>query len=554
MVAINRIILIGSLLIHVQPFIYNYWLVDIIRIETSVSLTTTKALMLLTYPLCGWITEIFSQHKLIIKCSFIMSLIGSVFLLFGTLMFAFSFGFLTIVGLVIAMFMNLAGLAMFESNAIQFGMDQMLDASSDQLSSFIHWYFWCSHVGQLLVYYGCVTVIAYSRDCKIHLDDYRHNFNFHSGLSLVLLSGLQTTATIIGLVASNGIKQHNQSSRNPIKLIYKVLKYSYQHKYPERRSAFTYWENDIPSRIDLGKDKYGGPFTYEQVEDVKTLFRLSLLILSTFGFHILGEGYSLTYHIMNTYGCPSAVPFYAVIANPTQFTLIVVLIGIPAVQVVKKYFSFFHSHSLTKLWFGLLLSAAIEALHPLYALLLEQKAFYFHCHEAGIHSGYNRTLLQKCFLANINTVTNTTCSHFCHDPTISTEQYKIYLAMIPLILYGLTYLLIFMTTLEFISAQSPNSMKGLLIGIWYSTQSIRCLVADILDKNPAWLDTQPWTIYHGIKGVGIILSLLLYSLLYKCYHYRERNETINEQYMIEQQYEEELRRNESEDSSSSTEY
>ena len=112
MVAINRIILIGSLLIHVQPFIYNYWLVDIIRIETSVSLTTTKALMLLTYPLCGWITEIFSQHKLIIKCSFIMSLIGSVFLLFGTLMFAFSFGFLTIVGLVIAMFMNLAGLAM----------------------------------------------------------------------------------------------------------------------------------------------------------------------------------------------------------------------------------------------------------------------------------------------------------------------------------------------------------------------------------------------------------------------------------------------------------
>ena len=29
---------------------------------------------------------------------------------------------------------------------------------------------------------------------------------------------------------------------------------------PERRSAFTYWEEDIPRRIDLGKSKYGGPF------------------------------------------------------------------------------------------------------------------------------------------------------------------------------------------------------------------------------------------------------------------------------------------------------
>ena len=496
--------------------------------------------MFLMYPLCGWITEIFSQHKLMIKCSFVMSLIGSLFQLISGLLLMFSID-AALIPSVLAIFMNLGGLAMFEANAIQFGMDQMLDASSDQLSSFIHWYFWCSHVGQLIVYYGCVIAIAYLRDCKIHLDaNYSQKINFHFGLFLVLLSILQTIATLFGLIASNCIKQHHRSSRNPIK--HKVLKYSYKHKYPERRSAFTYWENDIPSRIDLGKDKYGGPFTYEQVEDVKTLLRLSLLILSTFGFHILGEGYSLTYHIMNTYECPSALPFYTVIANPTQFTLIVVLIGIPVVQVVKKYFSFFHSHSLTKLWFGLLLSAAIEALHPLYALLLEKKAF--HCHEAGIYSGYNRTLLQKCFIANINTVTNKTCSHFCHDPTISTDQYKIYLAMIPLILYGLSYLLIFMTiTLEFISAQSPNSMKGLLIGILYSTQSIRCLVADILDKKSARLDTDLWTIYHGIKGVGIILSLLLYSLLHKCYHYRERNEIINEQYMIEQQYEEELRRN-----------
>lgn len=31
-------------------------------------------------------------------------------------------------------------------------------------------------------------------------------------------------------------------------------------------------------------NNYGGPFTYEEVEDVKTFFRLLMLILSLFGF------------------------------------------------------------------------------------------------------------------------------------------------------------------------------------------------------------------------------------------------------------------------------
>ena len=66
---------------------------------------------------------------------------------------------------------------------------------------------------------------------------------------------------------------------NPYKLIFRVLNYAWKHKYPERRSALTYWEEDIPSRIDLGMSKYGGPFTVEEVEDVKTFFRLLPVII-----------------------------------------------------------------------------------------------------------------------------------------------------------------------------------------------------------------------------------------------------------------------------------
>ena len=66
---------------------------------------------------------------------------------------------------------------------------------------------------------------------------------------------------------------------NPVSLIFKVLKYAAKHKYPVQRSAFTYCENERPTRLDYGKSKYGGPFTTEQVEDVKTFWRVLVVIV-----------------------------------------------------------------------------------------------------------------------------------------------------------------------------------------------------------------------------------------------------------------------------------
>ena len=56
------------------------------------------------------------------------------------------------------------------------------------------------------------------------------------------------------------------------------MKYAAKHKYPVRRSAFTYCDDQQPSRLDYGKSKYGGPFNTEQVEDVKTFWRMTLVI------------------------------------------------------------------------------------------------------------------------------------------------------------------------------------------------------------------------------------------------------------------------------------
>ena len=66
---------------------------------------------------------------------------------------------------------------------------------------------------------------------------------------------------------------------NPIKLIMQVLNYTRKHSYPERRSAFTYIDEERPTRMDYGKEKFGAPFTEEEVEDVKTVLRLLPLVI-----------------------------------------------------------------------------------------------------------------------------------------------------------------------------------------------------------------------------------------------------------------------------------
>ena len=122
-----------------------------------------------------------------------------------------------------------------------------------------------------------------------------------------------TVGAIIGLAAVASFVILNKSKRhlyilraglNPFKNIYRVLKYSWNHKVPEHRSAFTYWEEDIPHRIDLGKNKYGGPFTNEEVEDTKTFLSILPLLLCLFGYHLAGDGYSAPDQLQRT-SCPS---------------------------------------------------------------------------------------------------------------------------------------------------------------------------------------------------------------------------------------------------------
>ena len=140
----------------------------------------------------------------------------------------------------------------------------MPDASADNITSLISWFVLTMATG-------------------IWAGDVIHNlllacvpFN-HSDLYQALTS-LPVMLASLNFILYNllSVKWLIIEPKSPqfLKNIYRVLRFAAKHKAPVNRSALTYWEEDIPSRIDLGKSRYGGPFTTEQVEDVKTFFRV----------------------------------------------------------------------------------------------------------------------------------------------------------------------------------------------------------------------------------------------------------------------------------------
>ncbi len=64
------------------------------------------------------------------------------------------------------------------------------------------------------------------------------------------------------------------------KQVYKITRFARLHKSPVQRSAFTYCEDEMPTGLDLAKTKYGGPYTTEDVENVKAFYGILKILLS----------------------------------------------------------------------------------------------------------------------------------------------------------------------------------------------------------------------------------------------------------------------------------
>ena len=363
----------------------------------------------------------------------------------------------------------------------------------------------------------------------------KHNLTQYT-YAIVIVIGLVVCKDGITLLLLLLTKKHFYTERaglNPFKNIYKVLKYSWKHKVPEHRSAFTYWEEDIPRRIDLGKNKYGGPFTNEEVEDTKTFLRIIPLLLCLFGYQLAGDRYSAPLQLQRT-SCPSLPVLLLIVVNPLHMSTLVAVVGIPLYRlVIKKVRPDYRGILLlTRMWMGLFLCLVQITIYI--NIVLNHDTTYWQQH----HSTRTLPLLHKtsyysptsiCFTIRMQTINVSFESN--NNPVDNTYLWLV----IPQLLNGLSSLFVSMTAFEFICAQAPRTTQGVLIGLWYATFSIRYLVVGILDN--LIIERRSWLICEGVKWFLILVSLVLFSCMSRRYSYRQRDEIVNVQGMIEDTHE-----------------
>ena len=313
------------------------------------SIAVTHAVAYLLYPLLGWLSDVyFTRYKVIRLAFIIMCVVATVATGISTVCVLNDSLTTNLKGIIVLtvflpfLLLGVLSLGFFEANVIQLGMDQLLEASSDRLSSFIHWYYWSSSLGQVSAILVTAALVLLHTSCTVYEADITKNillsFIYPVATQFYLcIAIIQLPLAFIGLFLLIRYKNHfniEKPGHNPLILIYKVLKYAWKHTCPENRSAFTYWEDHIPPRIDLGKDKYGGPFTTEEVEDTKSFFRILFLLFTLLGFHLSGHGYSTVKHLMKV-ECPNL--WLLMIGEPIILTTIVILAGIPLHKLITRY-------------------------------------------------------------------------------------------------------------------------------------------------------------------------------------------------------------------------
>ena len=490
--------------------VYNH------KIPDSIHENLYRALFIL-YPLMGWLADAkIGRYKAIIYSIFSI-FIASILMSIGYLIYIYDGGQQVSVQIIvmiifgISIFFNLVGFACFDANIIPFLTDQVQGASGEMLSALIHWHFWLSALGETIN--TILTEIS-----SIIKSQY---FTMTILLIHILLTGIVIVTTAF---CEHWLDTTPQIT-NPIRLIVKVLNYARKNKHPRNRSALTYWEEDYPSRLNLGKGKYGGPFSEEQVEDVKTSLRLLPIAFISVGFGILISPIIFIERLQHPIVQGNLNKLVHQLLQSKRFhrsTYMVVFIAIFNILIYPCFYNYIPS-LMKRIGFGL----SLCTLSVLYYVILDPVA---------------------------HTVTHHDVCLFTDTTASLTLDYR--WSIPPVILAALGEMVIVPFAVEFIVAQTPGPMKGFMVGLWFTFNGfVQLLCLNLYYPFTAISDTaQPsCTFYYYItKTIISVVFLGLFIYLAHRYTMRVRDCPINFHIFAENHYNKYLWINSRDDDSDSS--
>ena len=472
------ILVFNFLVMNVFTLLSIYWYYD------NSGLIAGVVGMSLIVPVAGWLADTCVGRFKVIYGSVWIMWCASVLLTLSTVLARYIDKYNTANDKIMTVLLVILaiGLGAYLTSIVQFGLDQLSDASTLELKSFIIWYICTFLTGG--------TLIFFLSSCA--------NKQYRIFLNLLLCFCLSLALVLLLLFHQWLTKE--PVTRNPLKLVYKVIKYAINTKKPQQRSAFTYCEDELPSRMDFGKMKYGGPFTTEQVEDVKTVMRIIpfLLIIGA-----LGGGLVLINYYTNK--------FVGLVTHK--------IVPITQFQQYVSYSKEFLSDCYLEATY-----ANASSIYFLLLVILNEALIYPLCHRCvtkieslhkisiGVLLGIARIIVLMVF--NVvsrqnfimeNNVNETVGCLFQASHGILHNNFSSQLIVLPNVINCVCMLMIYSGTVEFLAAQVPYSMKGLMIGLCYYF---------VLLSISAWIViTIPFRQYSSLWGSGMISCGFWFLLL-----------------------------------------
>ena len=511
------------------------------------------ALVLLVYPFSGLVADVCcGRYKTVItSLSTILCSIGCFAFTAILLMISIdhikdipdhlrTFGeYLIMLVVIVAFFLFVVGQAGFQANFIQLGLDQLHEASSEYLGLFVHWAIWAGSVTTPFLHlifaaYGCT----------------QSDQLLYGILSLPCLLFILLALTVSLSCWKSRWFYSEPGQHNPYKTVIKVLHFMRKHKYPIRRSAFTYHGNEMPTRIDFAKERYGGPFTTEQVEDVKSFLRILVILIAIgpiFLLEVPASYFVFASFTLHTGQGPefkekNCTARWLVLESGTLGQLFSVIIFPVYIWLIFSFLRRCIPRIFTRLFFGgvlLLIGVLSMFMTDLLGHLLLKLS------DTSIPSYYQHGKTSYCMFK-----IDVTSKH------VKALRLHWGFHIIPNLLIGFSPMLITTSAFEFISAQSPHSMKGLLVGVFFAIKGLFQLSSAILllpfSLPHTWEDGQftsnPRAINCGFGYLFIIcglalIGLVLFSVVAKHYRYRERDDPPYNQAVVEEVFDRTVGRN-----------
>ena len=386
----------------------------------------------------------------------------------------------------------------FLCNIIQFGTDQLRDAPTRYSVSFLYGIYWCGSIINLLTI--CVSLPGKNLTFNQHL-----NIIYIDKLKcslLVTASGCFVALSILVVIVVHKKKHWLLTEHlrgNPYLLTWRVVKFAVQHNKPIRRSAFTYCESNYPSRLDFGKQRYGGPFTTEQVENVKTLLNI-LKVLLCLGPVFFLEQCTIYRHNGNLQLFSLNIWEEQLFNGVLSTALAVIFIPF----LIKCFTSRFFPNMFKRISFSIACLLLMYLVYILYSIISTED-----------------------FISSGNYLVD--CKSNRSEYFISSSATSI--LILENVIHFLYRLMLYISVWELICCQSPQHMKGLLFGLLYAIRMLNqlfacCIIWAFDNFLKEAIDTCNRSFYLLNICIAVLLLLIFTVVSYK-YRYRKREDICN---------------------------